>query len=170
MDEAFAILLLIGVGAVVLFGPWILLWRSHGRRRAQRLEDQVRWGELTRRVHRLEQALKHNFSVADAEASAAAKQPEVAPPIVAPTAQGPVESADIPQKEPPAIEKPPSVVAPPPLGEDQIYSPPVATHDFRPVTSRLKSALDVEDKLGANWLNKLGIGLLVLGFAFFLAF
>ncbi len=79
MDEAFAILLSIGIGAFVLFGPWILLWRSHRRRSAQRHEDQVRWAELTRRVHLLEQALKGSVSPIDTETSAPARQPEVAP-------------------------------------------------------------------------------------------
>jgi uncharacterized membrane protein len=42
-----------------------------------------------------------------------------------------------------------------------------------PATSmadRLKSSLDVEEMLGTNWLNKLGIIILVLGIAFFLAY
>ena len=78
MNEAFAILLSIGIGAVLLFGPWILLWRSHRRRSAQRHEDQVRWAELTRRVHLLEQALKRSASPIDTETSAPARQPEVA--------------------------------------------------------------------------------------------
>jgi hypothetical protein len=36
--------------------------------------------------------------------------------------------------------------------------------------ARFKSALDLEEALGTNWLNKLGIGILVLGLAFFLAY
>jgi uncharacterized membrane protein len=36
--------------------------------------------------------------------------------------------------------------------------------------ARLKSALDIEEMLGTNWLNKLGIVILVLGIAFFLAY
>ena len=34
----------------------------------------------------------------------------------------------------------------------------------------MKSALDVEERLGTNWLNKLGIGLLVLGLAFLISY
>lgn len=34
----------------------------------------------------------------------------------------------------------------------------------------MRSALDVEERLGTNWLNKLGIMILVLGIAFFLAY
>jgi uncharacterized membrane protein len=35
---------------------------------------------------------------------------------------------------------------------------------------RVKSSHDLEERLGTNWLNKLGIGILVLGIAFFLAY
>ena len=38
------------------------------------------------------------------------------------------------------------------------------------LADRLKSSLDVEEMLGTNWLNKLGIVILVLGVAFFLAY
>ena len=35
---------------------------------------------------------------------------------------------------------------------------------------RVKKSHDLEERLGTNWLNKLGIGILVLGIAFFLAY
>jgi len=38
------------------------------------------------------------------------------------------------------------------------------------LADRFKSSLDVEEMLGTNWLNKLGIVILVLGVAFFLAY
>jgi uncharacterized membrane protein len=38
------------------------------------------------------------------------------------------------------------------------------------LADRFKSLLDVEEMLGTNWLNKLGIVILVLGVAFFLAY
>jgi uncharacterized membrane protein len=38
------------------------------------------------------------------------------------------------------------------------------------LADRLKSSLDLEEMLGTNWLNKLGIVILVLGIAFFLAY
>lgn len=40
----------------------------------------------------------------------------------------------------------------------------------RSAAERMKSALDIEEMLGTNWLNKLGIAILVLGIAFFLAY
>ena len=39
-----------------------------------------------------------------------------------------------------------------------------------PLFDRLKSALDIEEMLGTNWLNKIGIAFVVLGIAFFLAY
>jgi len=38
------------------------------------------------------------------------------------------------------------------------------------LTDRIRKSLDVEEVLGTNWLNKLGIVILVLGVAFFLAY
>lgn len=38
------------------------------------------------------------------------------------------------------------------------------------LAERLKGSLDIEEMLGTNWLNKLGIVILVLGVAFFLAY
>src|SRR5271170_5986747 len=47
--------------------------------------------------------------------------------------------------------------------------PSFATVESAPsLGDRFKSALDVEEMLGTNWLNKLGIVILVLGVAFFL--
>lgn len=166
MDEAFAILLLIGMGAAVLFGPWILLWRSHRKRVRQRLEDQVRWAELTRRVHVLEQTLKSGT------ASAAPAPEEVAGPVVAPPPPAvSVEPVQVPQAIQPIVEQRRPIQPPPPgLQRRPVVPPPLTPVGAKPAASRLKSALDVEDRLGANWLNKLGIGLLVLGIAFFLAY
>jgi uncharacterized membrane protein len=45
-----------------------------------------------------------------------------------------------------------------------------ATEPAPSLADRLKSSLDVEEMLGTNWLNKLGIVILVLGVAFFLAY
>jgi uncharacterized membrane protein len=49
--------------------------------------------------------------------------------------------------------------------------PSFATAESAPsLADRFKSSLDVEEMLGTNWLNKLGIVILVLGVAFFLAY
>ena len=155
MDEAFGIVLLLGVGASLLLGPWILLWRSHRKRLTQRLEDQTRWADLTRRIHQVEQVL---------QPGAVAVPPVPAPDPVA----APVEESSPPQLKPEPVpqEETPTMVetlaAAPPLSEPATATQAAAARK----TSRLKSALDVEEKLGTNWLNKLGVGLLVLGLAF----
>jgi uncharacterized membrane protein len=45
-----------------------------------------------------------------------------------------------------------------------------ATESVRSLADQFKSSHDVEEMLGTNWLNKLGIVILVLGVAFFLAY
>ena len=85
MDEAFGILLMIGVGAAVLFGPWVLLWRSHRKRLAQRMEDQARWADLTHRIHLVEQGLNSGAAPAPGvtQPSEPAPRPVAAPPPIA---------------------------------------------------------------------------------------
>ncbi|MGD0416930.1 MAG: DUF2339 domain-containing protein [Terriglobales bacterium] len=60
---------------------------------------------------------------------------------------------------------------PPPMPVTQLPPPSFATAESAPsLAGRFKSSLDVEETLGTNWLNKLGIVILVLGVAFFLAY
>src|SRR5438876_9094856 len=63
----------------------------------------------------------------------------------------------------------PTTAPPPPLSAAE----PGPTFHQEPAPSlvdRFRSALDIEEALGTNWLNKLGIAILVLGVAFFLAY
>lgn len=61
-------------------------------------------------------------------------------------------------------------VAPPPLSQVGAFSTPSPLSDaFAWFRAHAKSAVDVEEILGTNWLSKLGIAILVLGVAFFLA-
>jgi uncharacterized membrane protein len=69
-----------------------------------------------------------------------------------------------PATTPTAPSQPP---APPPPAP--VFAQPTAEPET-PLFDRLKSALDIEEMLGTDWLNKLGIALLVLGIAFFLAY
>jgi uncharacterized membrane protein len=168
MDEAFGILLLIGIGAAVFFGPWFLLWRSHSKRVNQRLEDQSRWADLTHRIHLIEQALK-----AGAAPTTVNEAEEKSSPALLPDR---VETIPILQEAPQVFETPARVMAPPPppiLGREPTTPPIFATETpatEAPRERRFKSALDVEERLGTNWLNKLGIGLLVLGLAFLISY
>ena len=70
-------------------------------------------------------------------------------------------SATTDEAMPPA---PPSATPPPSTPRFEAAEP------LPSFTDRLKSSLDVEEMLGTNWLNKLGIVILVLGIAFFLAY
>ena len=185
MDEFFSVLFFGGLLLFILFGPWILLWRSSIRRRRERQEDQQRWHDLTSRVYLLERKLSA-AEPGGAPASVTAKPQESVPP---PPPPPPVPRAAPPasvqvlepvaplpegRKIPPQISQP--VVAPqispasvPPL-------PPIPPPRFAsakpsaPLSDRFKSALDIEEILGTNWLNKVGIALLVMGVAFFLAY
>ena len=99
-------------------------------------------------------------------------------PLKTPAPEPPPPSKPVQTPVPPVVQKP--IVAPPPSAPVQpvVSKPPVTTPQFqivreepvRPFSERLKSALDIEEVLGTDWLNKLGIGILVLGVAFFLAY
>lgn len=55
----------------------------------------------------------------------------------------------------------------------QAARPPASTFEMKPLaatnTERDGHVLSLEERLGGNWLNKLGVALLVIGLAFFLA-
>jgi len=82
----------------------------------------------------------------------------------------------VPQAAPPPAPVPPPVPPPPapPSPAPAPLAPP--PHVFEQVSdtqadehARAERALNLEERLGTNWLNKLGVALLVLGVAFFLA-
>ena len=78
------------------------------------------------------------------------------------------ESESVPRVAPPPPPPPPfpprvSEAAPPP-------PPGFATDSGSSWFERLKGGLDIEEALGANWLNKIGVVILVFGVAFFLAY
>ena len=73
-----------------------------------------------------------------------------------------------PIPSPPAPPIPPAPAPPPHLFEQISYTAAVS---YTPAekAARAERALNLEERLGTNWLNKIGIALLVLGVAFFLA-
>ena len=182
----------IGVVLFFLFGPWVLAWWANSRRKRERLEDQLRWADLTGRIHSLERELKELRAQgtpgqpgARKEAVAEAPQPAVSAPVPAVTLPAtlsqaaeawvtrktvgvshevppPVEQAPVPSAVAPRPSSPPTTPTPPPT-----FNPPESESSL---FDRLRSALDIEEMLGTDWLNKLGIVLLVLGVAFFLAY
>ena len=103
-------------------------------------------------------------------------KPPIAPPI--PQHQPPQsqEPGRPPLASPPTPPQPPRQTAPPtilpPLNTARVSSPPPVT-PLRASTpkpspqQRMKSVFALEETLGTNWLNKLGIIILVLGVALF---
>ncbi|HXX02087.1 MAG TPA: hypothetical protein VEJ00_12800, partial [Candidatus Acidoferrales bacterium] len=183
----------IGLVLFVLFGPWILLWRVNVRRKNERLEDQLRWADLTGRIHALERELR-DLRAGASSAAQPAQEPAaelaraVPPPVpdkppAAPSTpvQSPAEAWGTrkpeipfptqPATAPPAPNRaPPTPAAPPdPRIPAPVPSPNFAAVEIEPsLLDRFRSTLDIEEMLGTNWLNKIGIALVVLGVAFFL--
>lgn len=185
------LIFIIGIVLVVLLGPWTLVWRGAVVRKRQRDEEQEQWRRALARISALErtvQALREQRAGATAEEAAtkaerAEPEASVTPPLrpgstappvaqaqpgfgeptrsAAPVLQGQTpDSASNPQRPIPPTIKPISVREP-------SFGP---TRSMPSVTDRVKKSLDVEEVLGTNWLNKLGIVILVLGVAFFLAY
>src|SRR5438128_10006447 len=63
----------------------------------------------------------------------------------------------------------PTTAPPPPLSAAE-PGPTFHQEPAPPLVERFRSPLDIEEALGTNWLTKLGIAILVLGEAFFLAY
>ena len=213
MEEIFPYLVL---AAVVLFGPWVLLFATRRRMRRERREDAERLAGLTRRVFELETALKqvklailsHNAETGHPAAESVPAQQSApsmapiafraetattqrtqpfeierpqeavpstqasreAPPVAAPAVAAPVQA--VPSAAPESVAPPPP---PPPV------APQIAPRQQEPLPSftqpassgwfdSVKGGFNLEEALGANWLNKIGIVILVFGVAFFLAY
>jgi uncharacterized membrane protein len=170
-----------GLLLFVLFGPWILVWRTNRRRKQDREEDQSRLRELTNRVLTLELALKEfrGRAAPPPRAQPVAKEAPVAEPSSTPPSAAPVRPAKPAAPEPtPSLPAAEARVSPNPVQQPATPPPPIALRTASHATGRLspslaqrfKSSLDLEETLGTNWLNKLGIVILVLGVAFFLAY
>ena len=182
---------------LVLLGPWVLVWLARSRRKRERAEDQERLRELTSRTYALEQtvlalqAQRSSSTLQEAvpaasESSIAALSPRVvsphpAPPVIDRTVD-PSPSVRVAERwvtektiAEPATPSSSATDRSTPVAPESV--PPPHPPSFTTVESggpsladRFKSSLDVEEMLGTNWLNKLGIVILVLGVAFFLAY
>jgi uncharacterized membrane protein len=106
----------------------------------------LRTSRLKREIAELRNAIQPRVSVPE-------PQPQ---PAAAPIAQ-PI--APVVVAAPPPPPQPPPSAAPPP-------APQPAGPTFG---ERVRKLLDVEQMLGSNWLSKIGVAILVLGIAFFLA-
>jgi uncharacterized membrane protein len=94
------------------------------------------------------------------------RKPAEAAPAAFPASGAPVSVA------PPTSAQPRVPLAAPPAPQPASSpAPTFAVAEPGPsLFDRFRSALDIEEMLGTDWLNKLGIALLVLGVAFFLAY
>lgn len=172
MNDLFLILLIV---FLVLVLPWILLIRARRRRMRMQEEWDDRFAEQARRIYKVEttlEALKRDLQSSPAQsAPAATPEPAREAAVVSP----PVE---IPKAKPTAIPPPAAspISAPPVVPPSPQIPAPVAPPTFLPAEEpqpgyfdRLKG-FDIEEALGTNWLNKIGIVILVFGIAFFLAY
>ena len=184
-------IVIVGIVLLLLFGPWILIWRTNVNRKREREQAENRWQDLVSRISALEHAVqKFQARLARLEApepAARVSQPTVASIVSPPAPSTPVPALSTPQPVPStSISRPVSLTdellksAEPgtskPLAQGDRVIPPPPHSYFSPAPTppslgdRVKSSLDVEEMLGTNWLNKLGIVILVLGVAFFLAY
>jgi uncharacterized membrane protein len=165
----------------LLCGPWIGLWLLRRRLRTQESRLEARFSNLTQRLYETESLLR------DLQRSSRRLDTDTLPsqqPVIAPPPQH-VEVGERHKGEP---ELPPRVAAPPPSTAaskpipveipkierpvpQQPAAPSFASAELGPsLASKIREGGGIEEILGKNWLNKLGIILLVIGIAFFLAY
>jgi uncharacterized membrane protein len=187
MDEFSTIFFLGGLVLVVLLGPWVLLLRSGIKQRRQRQEDQIRLSSLTERIFSLEAAVRELKRTAASTApyvspvqeetkaveQTPAPPPVVKPPEVVPSSARSTAEAWVTKTSPPPPEPPPVRSTAPPVPTTPITSPSYeaaptfsSTIESPSFVQTVKSALDVEEALGTNWLPKIGISFIVLALAF----
>ena len=143
---------------------WLIKSNSKAGKTASRL------AELTARVYLLEQDLKKLRTLISGESPAVRHVPTLDEAFAKPKSAAPDrERAAEPPPGPvvPIVAEPlPSVAAAPPPA---LLTPPRLTRD-KPAAFSVRGVLNLEEKLGTNWLNKLGITILVIGLALFLAY
>ena len=197
--EAFGVLIALAlIGAAIVLPIWAVAAILNLRRQAQsdRQESTRYWQDLTARLHVIEtkvEELKHEGAAPRAPVPEVHEPVPVAPatipaaPVPAPPRRVP-PPVSIPLPVPPVLTKPdiprpelsptppdvkPPVLPPRPVAPSQhAQTPPTPPPAYvRPAAEPApRSGLDLEEMLGTNWLNKIGIGILVLGLAFFLAY
>src|SRR5277367_4195254 len=196
MDDFVSIAVVVLLVVLVL---WLLVWRASSRRRRERAEDREQWRELISRTYALEQSVRElqtRRPTPAAESTPKSSESPVgssAPPFPTPdvVSSSPTPPVDITSPAVRLAEAWVSRETTEPATRDS-YAQDSATADRDPLAptpaapipppsfaatesapslaGRLKTSLDVEEMLGTNWLNKLGIVILVLGIAFFLAY
>jgi uncharacterized membrane protein len=170
------VILIGGLLLLVFVGPWIFAWRTRYALKRDREAAEERTRGLTSRVYALEQALKALRELSPQEsARVETAQPAKVAPAPSPPKPGAHEISIPPTEASVSASAPPSpsirIAAPevPSLFQKSVIGGSVSGPRAS-ILDRLRSSVDVEERLGTNWLNKLGIVILVLGVAFFLAY
>jgi len=148
---------------VVIFPIWAFV-RTRKLKRESATKDEVAY--LTQRVYSLEQSFeKLRKALEAAPPSGAAAKPAQAPAAPAP----PPKLTIVPAPAPPAVIAPPDLRMEPKLITEEF----IAAEEARtaPKFEAVKEApkrdwTNFEEKLGANWLNKIGVAVLILGGAY----
>ena len=191
---ALIVLALIGVGIVLPI--WVVAAVLNLRRQSEsdRQQNTRHWQDLTARLHVLESSVKDlkDEALAPRKPAPEARAPIVSLPEKVPTEPpppsiptypvsipvSPTQAQTMPDVQrrsptPPGPEVTPPIPARPTTPPPRAQTPPAPPPAYpRPVarSTAPRSGLDLEEVLGTNWLNKIGIGILVLGLAFFLAY
>ena len=173
------LLIVIGLGVLCAAPTAVALAVTKRRLRRERETTEKRLAALTQRIHRLEQENIELSNVlrlqtqapsipqagatvapSKTEKAAAAPHPSRPVPSVAPSSRMPVAE--------PISPGPPVIPASARL-ETEAPAPHFVT-TAPAFSDRFRSALNLEETLGANWLNKLGVVILVIGVFLFLGY
>lgn len=152
--------------------PFWTLVRTRKLKRESATKDEVAY--LTRRIYDLEQSVEKLRKTVEtfSEGSAVAKP---APPLAAPAPPPkPARPAAPPLKPAPAATPPAAAAPPGPSLEPKPVTPAFVAATEAKTAPEFETAAappkrdwtDIEEKLGANWLNKIGVVVLVVGGAF----
>jgi Predicted membrane protein (DUF2339) len=170
------------IAAIVIFfvaAPIVSLFKaSFASKRSKEVEAELktaqqRLHELTARIYSLEQAPKSQPVAPSAAATATTPPPAAVPEKITPPPAPSIAPPLIPKISPlptPPITPPPPVSASAP----QIAQPSRPTNlgtahvPPAPPAEPARSWADMEEKLGANWLNKIGTAAFVIGVALLL--
>jgi uncharacterized membrane protein len=183
-DSSIYLLILIVVGLILVTPIVAIVRASRASKRAAALEAELQAGlktlrELTGRIYALEQAQKS--PTAETAASTAAQPPAQSAPPPQPAPEPikvvtPIVMPSTPSRESaPAIAKapPPQTIQAGPAWPNQQPTQPQRAPNF---STKSESAAaqpkrnwaDMEERLGANWLNKIGTAAFVIGVALLL--
>ena len=187
-----AIVVALAIVAFLLIGPWVVAFRALRKvRRTNELADQ-RWDSIRSRLENTERGLaEFKATLAKLEkappiteekvAPVPAREAEVRAPEPPPFVRHdfrtgestPAEPTNAPVEVKPPLESLPGVgMTPPPKRSAEVPPGKVAPPPpppKAPVAAASAPRVGLEEKVGTNWLNKIGIVLLVLGVAFLIS-